>query len=206
MMKNNKGFTLMELLISITIFATLVVTSYIPYSYHQSKSKVKIWSKTISQVITESRALSISGLERFSENSSWTDELRNVSVWAFFKKWEGDISILSYPHDINDANLRAFPYEDYDISDEKTLRMPIKVEVSEVNWKESWVDKTSENILVIFKAIKGIPQFYIEDTAWVLTEVTPDNDLEIIIWINSKNTWVMSAKITFNKNTGLIDY
>jgi prepilin-type N-terminal cleavage/methylation domain-containing protein len=57
--KNNKAFTLLELIVVITIFGIMLLATYIPYSYYQTKAKVKMAVKDISQNIYESRNMAI---------------------------------------------------------------------------------------------------------------------------------------------------
>ena len=58
-MITKKAFTLIELIISITIVVILTVTSYAPYSYYQNKAKLKITTREISQLLYDSRNMAM---------------------------------------------------------------------------------------------------------------------------------------------------
>jgi len=57
--QNNKAFTLIELIVVITIFCIMLLATYIPYTYYQTKAKVKFAVKDISQSIYEARNMAI---------------------------------------------------------------------------------------------------------------------------------------------------
>jgi prepilin-type N-terminal cleavage/methylation domain-containing protein len=58
-MVTKKAFTLIELIITITIVAILTMLSYAPYNYYQNKSKLKITTREISQLLYESRNIAV---------------------------------------------------------------------------------------------------------------------------------------------------
>jgi prepilin-type N-terminal cleavage/methylation domain-containing protein len=60
-MKYNKsGFTLIEMLIAMSIFFIMVVMTYANYAYFQNIARVKLSLKEISQSINEARNMAIS--------------------------------------------------------------------------------------------------------------------------------------------------
>jgi prepilin-type N-terminal cleavage/methylation domain-containing protein len=62
-MKNNKinksAFTIIELVIVVSILAMLMMMSYAPYMFYQDKLRVKLASKDIGQVLYTYRNLAI---------------------------------------------------------------------------------------------------------------------------------------------------
>jgi prepilin-type N-terminal cleavage/methylation domain-containing protein len=58
-MNTKKAFTLIELMIAITIIVILTMASYAPYTYYQNKAKLKVTSREISQLLYEARNMAI---------------------------------------------------------------------------------------------------------------------------------------------------
>jgi prepilin-type N-terminal cleavage/methylation domain-containing protein len=57
--KNKLAFTLIELVIAMTIFFILVTMSYIPYNYYINKAKIRTSIREISQSLYEARNMAI---------------------------------------------------------------------------------------------------------------------------------------------------
>jgi prepilin-type N-terminal cleavage/methylation domain-containing protein len=53
------GFTLIELMITITIIVVLTMMTYAPYNYYQNKAKLKITLRQVSQLLYESRNMAV---------------------------------------------------------------------------------------------------------------------------------------------------
>lgn len=68
MLTNHKHlwFTLIELMVVVTIIAIISMWIYLPYSHHQQRTLVKQWWNEISASISQARNMSIHGI------SSWT--------------------------------------------------------------------------------------------------------------------------------------
>lgn len=62
------AFTLLELMIVITIIGIISVASYMPYAHHQKKVLVKQAARELSQSFSEARNLAINGLLSGSGN------------------------------------------------------------------------------------------------------------------------------------------
>jgi len=52
-MITKKAFTLIELMIAITIVVILTMATYAPYNYYQNKAKLKVTTREISQILYE---------------------------------------------------------------------------------------------------------------------------------------------------------
>ena len=101
----NKWFTLIELIIVISIIWTMMVMVYAPYNIFQKKAEVKIASKSIAKTISESRNMAI----HWASSSSW-----NLSIWVYFDSSNKNIiKIFNYPYSywtwsqivVNDSSL-----------------------------------------------------------------------------------------------------
>jgi prepilin-type N-terminal cleavage/methylation domain-containing protein len=65
-MNNNRAFTLIELMIVITIISIISLATYIPYAHHQKKTLIKQAAREITQSLSEARNLAINGLSTLS--------------------------------------------------------------------------------------------------------------------------------------------
>jgi len=63
-----KGFTLIELIVVISIIAIISLASYFPYAHHQKKVLLKQASREIAQSFSEARNFSLNGLNTGSGN------------------------------------------------------------------------------------------------------------------------------------------
>jgi len=145
----NKWFTLIELMIVITIIGIMMMMAYAPYNYFQKKAELKVAAKSISKTISESRNLAIHW-----SNSWWI----NQSIWVYFDKSNKNI-------------IKIFSY-DYDNKANKSLLKEINI------WKNIWIDNVSNNnkALFYFESITWSWSFYKDDT---FTDNIPDNVIDI---------------------------
>jgi len=132
-MKSNKhlAFTLIELMVVITILGIISLATYMPYAYHQKKTLVKQSMKEISQTLNESRNLAIHGLDTWSGN---------VYVGIDLIPWSNKIDYYTSTGWLNlfdTANVY------------KTKNLPTWVEILSINGNEANTVKMS------FAAITG---------------------------------------------------
>lgn len=72
----SQAFTLIELIVVITIIGIISWWVYFPYSHHQKKTILTQASKELSQSLSEARNLAL----QWRSSGSW-----NLHVWLFFK-------------------------------------------------------------------------------------------------------------------------
>jgi prepilin-type N-terminal cleavage/methylation domain-containing protein len=65
-MIKNKAFTLIELMIVITIFSIISLATYLPYAHHQKKTLIKQAAREVTQSLSDARNLATNGLSTFS--------------------------------------------------------------------------------------------------------------------------------------------
>lgn len=87
MKKNQKWFTLIELLIVITISFILMTLTFANYNYYQNVAKVKLGAKEVSQSISESRNAAIAW---------WQKDGINQKVGVYFEQWKSDILYYNF--------------------------------------------------------------------------------------------------------------
>ena len=115
---NTKWFTLVELMIVISIIWIMMSMAYAPYSYFQKKAEIKIAAKEISKTLSESRNLSIHWT-----SSGWI----NQSIWVYFDKSNKNIiKIFSYNYD--DRNTKFLL---------KEIKIQPNIWIDKVDWKET---------------------------------------------------------------------
>ena len=62
------GFTLIELMVVITIISIIMMASYFPYAHHQKKVLLNQGVKEVAQSLSEVRNLALHGLDTGSGN------------------------------------------------------------------------------------------------------------------------------------------
>ncbi len=117
--KQNLGFTLIELMVVITIIGIISLATYMPYAHHQKKTLVKQAVKEVSQTLSESRNLAIHGLD----TGSW-----NVYVWIDLIPWAKKIDYYT-----STWGLNLFIAENI----YKTKQLPTGVEIVSINWDDT---------------------------------------------------------------------
>jgi len=130
---NKKWFTLIELMIVITIIWIMMMMAYAPYNYFQKKAELRVAAKEISKTLSESRNLAIHWT-----SSGWI----NQSIWVYFDK-------------NNKNTIKIFSY-DYNDKTKKSLLKEIKIQ------KDIWIDKVAWNSKALFyyEAITWSWSFY----------------------------------------------
>lgn len=101
------AFTLIELLIVITIIGIISLATYLPYAHHQKKIILKQSVKEITQSLSEARNLAINGVN----TGSW-----NLNVALYFSSWATEILYYAIPHD-RGFNVNNLPSETYKIKE-----------------------------------------------------------------------------------------
>ncbi len=72
------AFTLIELMIVITIISIISLATYFPYAHHQKKTLIKQAAREVTQSLLDARNLAIHGLDTGSGN---------LNVWLYFASW-----------------------------------------------------------------------------------------------------------------------
>jgi type II secretory pathway pseudopilin PulG len=130
----SKWFTLIELVIVISIVWIMMMMTYTPYNSFQKKSEIKIASKWIAKTLSESRNMAI----HWVNSSSW-----NLSIWVYFDKSNKNIlKIFQYPYEYWTGSQVV-------VNDSLLLLKEIDI------WQNIWVDKIENKtkVLFLFEAI-----------------------------------------------------
>lgn len=187
-MKSKKAFTLIELVIAISIIVILSVLSYAPYNYYSNKAKLKIVSKEVSQLLYEARNRAVNG----SVWSSW-----NVSIWVYFDtsvNWNYKAKLLSFPHDIDNWDISYF--ESWNIKLIKTLEFKNWIYLSDIEGRD--------NILFFFDSITWDLKYYTWNL-WVKNTIS-DDKLDLNFSYKHSSSPNLNKTITYISSTNIIDY
>lgn len=187
-MITKKAFTLIELMIAITIVVILTMSAYAPYNFYQNKAKLKVSAREVWQVLYEARNMAIN----WAVWTSW-----NVSIWVYFStelSEFNEIKIFSYPYDMDTLNI-SFT-ESPEIKLIKTLKLRDWIKIDDVDWKT--------NLL-----------FFYDSITWKITYYNWNSGIKnqvdkSIIPIKISYKWSTSPSlnktINYFTNTNIIDY
>ena len=142
-----RGFTLVELLIAMSIFFILVASTYAPYNYYTKKANLSNATKEISQSIYSARNMAINWA-----NESWT----NRSIWLYFNNNETSnnfMQLYSYPHNIDESLI--VPEETGSIKLIKNIPLPQWIQIDNIENKD--------NALFLFSSISWSWSYYFFD-------------------------------------------
>lgn len=189
-MRNNKkiAFTLIELVIVITLFFILVSASYIPYSYYINKAKVRNTIKEISQSLYEARNMAI----------NWTSSGSNISVWIYMdaENNSNKLQFFSYPHYYTWAQIVNNLWTDIKLI--KTYDLQPGINITNINWENNW--------LFFFESISWSWAYYYFDS-----NGTRNNIVNKEIKINLSYKWAaiwspLAWELIYYTNTNIVDY
>lgn len=90
-------FTLLEMLIAVTIFLIITVSTFSTYIHYQEKSTLHDWIKEVSQSLYEARNYAINWLN---------DNSNNKSIWLYFDKNFNKIDYYSYDYTLSWSEIK----------------------------------------------------------------------------------------------------
>ncbi len=181
--KNNfSAFTLIELMVVITIVFTLSFMSYIPYSHHQKKVLLTQAAREISQSLSEVRNLAINGFN----TGSW-----NLNIWLYFPSRARQIDYYTSTGIIDIASLD--PSNIYKI---KKLTKGVQVDTIAGNNRDT---------LFLFSAIIGTWSIYQRDSIGVITELTW-NTIDIQISYKGASSTTLQKNIEYYRKSYISNY
>lgn len=183
------GFTLIEILIVITIMSIIMLASYIPYKHYQDKLLLRQAVKEISQSIWKARNMSINWID----NWSW-----NLSIWLFFDSSDLNNNLIkyySYPHSFSWSQINTT--ETWSIKIIKTQKLPIWVEVDLIWGKE--------NAMFFYEAISWEWKYLYWDWDWK-QEALLESIIKINISYKNSTSPVLQKEIDYYTKSNIVDY
>jgi len=159
-----KAFTLLELLISITIAAILMTMAYAPYNYYTNKAKVKLTTKEISQILASSRNMAI----HWIDSSSW-----NVDILVNFSSWANSVDIYSFAYNYSAPKIISSPnailVKKHNLQQGMQIDTNASFLFSAISWSGTY-SGISDNKIIINYSFK-----WSHDLTWKLTYYTLTN-------------------------------
>ncbi len=185
---NRKAFTLIELMVVITIMGILSMMVYAPYQHYQTKQKVRNSAKIVTQTLQQARNLAINWIS----TGTW-----NTSIGVLFESGAIDITLFAYP------------YDKFSIISATDLIDKTSWYIYEGKKLEPWVQITwvkwanlETKVLFIYTAISGSwSYYYYNPIKTAFTETKP----EIHIWFKGVNTGNLAKKIDYYTRTYVAD-
>ena len=185
--KTNYAFTLIELLISMTIFFIIVIASYVPYNFYMNKVKVRNTIKEISQSLYEVRNMAI----------NWISDVSNVSMWLYIDV-ENNPNLLqfySYPYSFtwsqitNELNSNIKLVKSYELID--------WMDIKSITWESKF--------LFFFDSITWDWKYFYFNESWRHDFIW--NEIEILFsykgaTIGSPLSW----ELKYFTKTNIVDY
>ncbi|MDD2871214.1 MAG: prepilin-type N-terminal cleavage/methylation domain-containing protein [Candidatus Gracilibacteria bacterium] len=187
-MNRKKGFTLIELMISITIMAVLTMISYAPYSYYQNKASLKVTAREVSQILSEARNMAINGA---------VGNEGNVSIGVYFDTIDTSnnmVKVFSFPHDIDKLNISYLEGGSTKLI--KTVNLTKGIIIDDIDGKQ--------NLLFLFDSITGNITYY----TWVGSnreDLVKDN-ITINFSYKGSTSPNLNKTINYYTKTNIIDY
>jgi len=183
-----KWFTIIELIIAITIFFTIVASTYIPYNHYIKKANLNTAVKDISQSLYNARNMAINWL-------SWDGS--NRSIWIYLDATDKNkIKFYSYPHNFTNISIDTSVYPN--IKELKTLVLPEWVQIDNIEDENNW--------LFLFSAIYWIWTYYYFNASWENVFNLTDDEITIKISYKWSTSSSLTKEIIYFKKTNIVDY
>ncbi len=107
-LRTNRAFTMIELMVVMTIGVLILLLTYAPYNFYSDRSKVRLSAERVNQVINEAKLLTSGG---YTQGNG-----KNGDILLSFFALSGSIVMESIPHWGNLESQREFikviPLED----------------------------------------------------------------------------------------------
>lgn len=203
---HKKAFTLIELMIVISIMGLLLLFSYAPYTLYQSKAKLKLATREVAQSFYETKNFSISWIKIKSTRE-------NKSVWLLLSSKENQNNFVKYylfDHDIFDKEKKIFDFKKLNFDDNPWTWNLLKTKTIQpdifIKWFSAWDDKEKIDwdILVFYEASSWIVRVF--KINWNEKIELSLEKLKIDFSYKNSTTDMLNREITYYLKTNIVDY
>lgn len=181
---NKKWFTLIELMIVISIMSIILIFSFAPYNLYQSKARVKLATREIAQSFYEARNMAVSWIQE-------KQDTENKSVWILLDSSEWNNDKIKYFY--LDKEIKDYPSDLWNSFKEKELQKWILI-------KNFWNSSSPNKILVVYKAATWEIILF-EDGGKSSKE-----KIEIELSYQKSTSELLNRTITYYLKTNIVDY
>ena len=182
-----KWFTLIELMIVISILWVMMTMAYAPYSYFQKKMELKVAAKQIAKTLSESRSMAIHWISSSSGN---------LSIWVYFDNttWKNnELKIYWFPYSMGTWVI---------LNDSLYLLKTIDIEQ---NIQIDMLNNDKDNTLFLFEAITGKWDYSYFDPVKNNLAVM-NNKINIQFSYKGASTSALQKNIEYYTKTYISDY
>lgn len=183
-----KAFTVIELLIVITIMALLMFSSFIPYQYYTQKLRLDQSVKEFAKTVSDAKVLAMNWLAVGDSNHS-------IAVYVTNKKDENTfVELYSIPHSYTWMTIHK------DVDGAELIR-----KISFLPWVQVRQVWPGESFLFFYHSISGMPDFFYWDASWSKHDFSWET-VPIEMSYKSANSGLLYKKIEYKTDTHIINY
>ncbi len=167
----NRWFTLIELLIVISIIWILSIWVFVPYNLYSNIAKVRLSREIMTQTLSEAR-----------NSAAWLVDIwthKNQNIALFINKWDPSFSVYSFPYDYSGSISTAAGTKIKDVALEDWVNINSILDDS---------PQEKNNVIIYFTAPEWIMHTYKDSSfTWSFKNIT--------IWFWKATTWVLSKTL-----------
>lgn len=201
--KWKKAFTLIELVIVMSILFVLLIFSYWSYSNYQVRAKLKLATREVSQSFYEAKNMAISWVE--SEVEPW--KFKNNSVIIVLSKDESDNNKIKYYFE----NFENYLDSDWNFNDSNILNILSKQAEKEkslqsyINFMQFWWDDKYDKLILFYESVTWEVRAFLIDSS--LNKI-PVSSISVKIKLSFKDSKInfFQRDITYFLKTNIVDY
>jgi len=191
MEKKTKAFTLIELMITMSIFFILSLSTYLSYSHFQKKALLKQGVKEVVKTIYDARNLAINGLDSGSGNVS-------IGLYFDMRDPEKQNEILYYSYPFSFTGAQILPEETKDIHLLKQYTLPQGVTIDSMDEKKRF--------LIYFSSPEGKPKYFYWDGGESSKQEVHTDQLDILVSIENATSPSLQKQIKYYTDGNIADY
>ncbi len=193
MIKTRKAFSLIEIIVVMSIISFLALITYVPFSYYSNIASTKNWVSKLNQAVNEAKFLAYGGYVNKNWNSS--------NIWLYLEKWKSDFAIIAYPYNLKYSELKAPDkikelndknknFKEWEIAREDSFDKNLSIT------DFSWI--SSDSLMLFFKTINWQMVVLKKNNSDEFEELS-SSWVEITIWFKWQKTGNLAKRFFISK-------